>query len=121
MICAGNWSKKRDEWFLFEKQNKLSVAVDGFAYGQPVDLANKLLILKFPVSPLFHIVKTPASSILKKLNYEFLNPQKKMSGFMISVSATYSILVATEMAEPWIKLRLETLQKTLMKIYFEWP
>lgn len=105
--------------FLFEKQNKIASAVDAFAYGQPIDLTHKALLLRLPVCSLFHIVKTPASAILKKLNYAFLNPQKKMNSFIISVSPTYSILIATEMAEPWLRLRLESLQKTLMKIHFE--
>ena len=105
--------------FLFEKQNKQGFAIDAFAFGEPIDLRSAMLSLKLPKTDLFNIAKTSADSLLKKLNYAYLNPQKKMNAFVISVSASFSILVLTEIAEPWLKLRLETLQKTLMKIHFE--
>ena len=105
--------------FLFERQNKVNCAVNGFAFGQPINLSQKTLLLKLPQASLYNIVKAPAAGVLKKLNYGFLDSQKKMQSYTIAVSDTYSILVATETAEPWIKLRLEALQKTLMKIHFE--
>ncbi len=105
--------------FLFEQQNKLSIAIDAFAFGEPIDLRSALLTLKLPKTDLFNIARTSAEALLKKLNYAYLNPQKKMNAFVISISVSFSILVVTEMAEPWLKLRLEALQKTLMKIHFE--
>lgn len=105
--------------FLFEKENRLSLAIDGFAFGQPIDLANKILQLQLPKSSLFHIVKTEAGGVLTKLNYNFLNSKNNMNAFVIAVSPTYSMLFATGLAEPWLKMRLEVLQKTLMKIHFE--
>lgn len=104
--------------FLFERQNRIHCAINGFAFGQPINLMQKTLLLKLPKASLFNIVKTSAAAVLKKLNYGFLDVNKKMQSYTICVSDTYSILVATEMAEPWIKLRLEALQKTMMKINF---
>ena len=105
--------------FLFERQNNQGFAIDAFAFGEPIDLRSMTLNLKLPKTELFNIAKTSAEALLKKLNFSYLNPQKKMNAFVISISASFSILVVTELAEPWLKLRLEALQSTLMKIHFE--
>lgn len=105
--------------FLFERQKTINCVINAFAFGQPVDLAQKTLVLKLPQAALFNIVKISAAAVFKKLNYGFLDSPKKMQSYTIGVSDTYSIMIATDMAEPWIKNRLEALQKTLMKIHFE--
>jgi hypothetical protein len=105
--------------FLLEKQKNSYTPTHAFAYGIMNDISEKNILLKLPRTDIFVIVRTAASSILKKMNFDFLNTDKKMSAFVISLSPTYSILIATKLAEPWLKLRLESLQKTLMKINFE--
>lgn len=105
--------------FLLERQKNSYTPTHGFAYGNLTNLSEKNILLKLPKTDMFVIVSTSASGILNKMNYNFLNPEEKMSAFVIAVSPTYSILVATKIAEPWLKLRLESLQKTLMKINFE--
>src|SRR3989344_1162369 len=105
--------------FLLEKQNKNYAPTQAFAFGQPIRLDQKAITLNLPQTSLFAVVKTPATSILKKMNFEFLNSRQKMNAFIIAISPQFSVLVATEMAEPWIKVRLEILQKALMKISFE--
>lgn len=105
--------------FLLERQKNSYTPTHSFAYGNLTNLSEKNILLKLPRTDMFVIVSTPASGILNKMNYNFLNPEGKMSAFVIAVSPTYSILVATKIAEPWLRLRLESLQKTLMKINFE--
>ncbi len=105
--------------FLFERQKNNFAAIQGFAFGQSLSLIDKKIFMNFPEMKLYTIFKTGALSILKKMNYSFINKNKKMNAFVIPVSHQYSILVFTELAEPWLKLRLESLQKTLMKISFE--
>ncbi len=105
--------------FLFEKQKNNFAAIQGFAFGQNISLGEKNILLNLPEINLYSLFKTNASSILKKMNFSFINKNKKMNAFVIKVSTQHSILVFTELAEPWLKLRLESLQKTLMKISFE--
>ncbi len=105
--------------FLFEKQKRNFGAIQGFAFGQTLQLDEKNIFLNLPPTSLYAIAKTPAMAILKKMNYDFLNQQKKMNAFVITVSSQHSVLVFSELAEPWLRLRLESLQKTLMKISFE--
>lgn len=105
--------------FLFEQQKDLFVAAQGFAFGQILNLGEKNILIKFPKMDLYAMLKTNASAMLKKMTYGFLNKNKKMNGFVIKISTRHSVLVFTELAEPWLKLRLESLQKTLMKISFE--
>lgn len=104
--------------FLLEKQKNAYTPIHGFAYGNPISIAEKNIILKLPKTDVFVIVRAAANALLKKMGYEFLNQDKKMSVFIVGISPTYSILVATKIAEPWLKVRLESLQKTLMKINF---
>ena len=105
--------------FLFQKQKNTFAAIQGFAFSQNINLGEKNILINFPEIDLYSLFKTNASGILKKMNYGFINENKKMNAFVIKVSHQYSILVFTELAEPWLKLRLESLQKTLMKISFE--
>lgn len=105
--------------FLFEKKKDIFSATQGFAFGQVLNLGEKNILIKFPKMDLYSLFKTNASAILKKMNYGFLNKSKKMNAFVIKISSQHSVLVFTELAEPWLKVRLESLQKTLMKISFE--
>lgn len=105
--------------FLLEKQKRNFAAVQGFAFGQTLKLDEKNIFLNLPKTPLYNVVRTSAPSILKKINYDFLNHSQKMNAFVITISAQHSLLVFSQLAEPWMKLRLESLQKTLMKISFE--
>ena len=105
--------------FLLEKQKRNFAAVQGFAFGQTLKLDEKNIFLNLPKTQLYNVVRTSAPSILKKINYDFLNHSQKMNAFVITISAQHSLLVFSQLAEPWMKLRLESLQKTLMKISFE--
>lgn len=105
--------------FLLEKQKNVYTPTHVFAYGNISNIADKKILLKLPKTDVFVVVRAAATAILKKVNYDFLNRDKKMSAFVITISPNYSVLVATKLAEPWLKLRLESLQKTLMKISFE--
>ncbi|MFZ3229744.1 MAG: hypothetical protein WA160_06040 [Pseudobdellovibrio sp.] len=105
--------------FLLEKQKSYHTPTQMFAFGQLSNIAEKNILLKLPATSVYTIVRTSAVGILKKMNFAFLNSQNKMSAFVISVSPSLSILVVTKIADPWLKLRLESLQKTLMKVNFE--
>lgn len=107
--------------FLLEKQKNAYTPTHTFAFGALSNLAERNLLLKLPKTDIFVIVRASATAMLKKLGFGFLNNDKKMSVFVIAISPNYSIVVATKLAEPWLKLRLESLQKTLMKINFVTP
>jgi len=105
--------------FLLEKQKNTYTPTHMFAYGNIDNIDQQNILLKLPKTDIFIVVRASAAAILKKLGFDFLNKDKKMSAFVIAVSPNYSILVATKLAEPWLKNRLESLQKTLMKINFD--
>lgn len=89
-----------------------------FAFQQELTLPESVKNIKLPQSGIFKVLKTSAFGLLSHFNLNHLDPQKKMNSYLIPISIDYSIIVMTQVAEPWAGLKIEALQKTLMKINF---
>lgn len=105
--------------FLMQKINKTDYKMQSaFVYAKKINNTKEYRSIRLPVTPVFHILKTPASSFLKKFNMQTLDPSNKMDAYLLAISPTQSIVLITLMAEPWAGLKIQTLQNTLMKINF---
>lgn len=89
-----------------------------FAYSKKIELQDSPRALRLPQIEFDKILKIKASNFLKHFNLDNLDPEKKMNCYLIPLSKKYYLVVATPLAEPWAQLRIETLQKTLLKINF---
>lgn len=107
--------KKMSNNFNANKYN----AIQMFAYGKQFTNLDNLPEVVFPQTTLFNILSTNSRSFLKKMNLQNLDMNNNLQAYLISISSEFSILLFTEYAEPWAKLRFEKLQSTLMKINFE--
>jgi hypothetical protein len=108
----------------FKKQNynfnsNKYKAIQMFAYGNQFMNLDNLPEIVFPQTTLFNILSTNSQSFLKKMNLQNLDQNNSLQAYLISISPNFSVLLFTEYAEPWAKLRFEKLQSTLMKINFE--
>ena len=67
-----------------------------------------------PNSDLFHVLKTPGEAILKKLGLKKIPDAHKMTCLFIRLDNNTSILLVTSQADPWLKLRCESLKVSLL-------
>lgn len=106
--------------FLIKKNNTKNQyeVVQGFMYQQQLEETELLNLIQHPQAPLFHVLKTDGTGLLKHLGISSNKTSEKISSFLIPISTRYSLIFLTEIAEPWAGLKIETLQKTLMKINF---
>ena len=87
-------------------------------FGKPWALVASTSFLKLPEIPLFKIFKTDGALVLKHFKITELDPGRRMQSFLIRFSDRHYFIFLTATAEPWIGLRIEALQNTLMKINF---
>lgn len=92
--------------------------IGAFAFMQKLKTDEISKHIKLPNPGLYKILKTDAHQILNYFDMKDLNPQKKMLSYLIPLTDSYTIIVMTQTAEPWVGLKIEALQKTLMKINF---
>jgi hypothetical protein len=85
-----------------------------FLYGKTIQCENKTLRLKLPKSDLFQILKTDPKSLFIKLQISNILQSEKMSGFYVRVDENIGLILATSKAEPWLKLKMDSLQKALI-------
>jgi|GEM_PF-6139375 len=106
--------------FLFNKSVDTDVfnVVQAFAFTQKIPTSETLKSIKLPKSVMLSVLKTDSIQILNYFNMSNLDPHKKMVSYLIPITDTHAIVVMTQTAEPWAALKIETLQKTLMKIDF---
>lgn len=106
--------------FLFQKNrlNSKSCLVSCFGYGLVNQDISSRVEFKLPESSLFSIHKTSAQGFLKKMGLNQIDPEKKLEAYYLRLSDSSSIVVMTSWPKPWIKPRLESLQKTLMRTPF---
>ncbi|MEK6627952.1 MAG: hypothetical protein AABY53_04950 [Bdellovibrionota bacterium] len=106
--------------FLLQKdQDKGSSAViASFVFGKNIEIAEGFKTINLPNPGICNVVKSSAHQILTYFNIENLDPENKMMSYLIPLSTHHSIVVMTETAEPWANLKIESLQKMLMKINF---
>ena len=87
-------------------------------FGQKVTSAQVRVPAKLPKAALYKVLKTTAHSFLKKFKLQDLDSEKKMSCYLIRLSENVTLVFITKMADPWAKVKIETLQQTLMRINF---
>jgi hypothetical protein len=87
-------------------------------FGQKI-ISNHLQVpAKLPKADLYKVLKTKAHSFLRKFKLQDLDSDKKMSCYLIRISENVTLVFVTDMADPWAKVKIETLQQTLMRINF---
>ena len=87
-------------------------------FGKKINNAESWPSVNLPAISLFTIYKTPAQSFLKKFHLQELDASKKMFAYLVALSPNCTLILVSKQAEPWSKIRIETLQQTLMKINF---
>lgn len=85
-----------------------------FLYGKTIPCENKTLKLQLPKSDLFQILKTDPKSLFIKLQISNILQSDKMNSFYVRVDQNIGFILATTKAEPWLKLKMDSLQKALI-------
>ena len=85
-----------------------------FLYGKEINCKNKSVPLKMPKSNLFQILKTDPKSFLIKFGLSHILYTEKMSCFYVRVDENIGLTIITTKAEPWLKLKMDSLQKALI-------
>jgi hypothetical protein len=85
-----------------------------FFKGQCHNLTASVIKIKIPASPLFKIYKTDCVKFLKKIKIDHMTHHEKWSCYYIRVSQNIGFVVFTDKAEPWSKLMMESLQKSMI-------
>ncbi len=85
-----------------------------FLYGKQINCKNKSTELKLPQSNLFQILKTDPKSFFIKLGLSHILQPEKMNCFYVRVDDHIGFILATSKAEPWLKLKMDSLQKALI-------
>ena len=91
---------------------------DLFSYSKKMAMPENSRALQLPKAELFRILKTRARPFLNHFEMGHFDPQNKMTSYLIPISANYIIVLVSPDAEPWARLKIEALQKSLMKIDF---
>lgn len=106
--------------FLMNKKDKSSLYTvkEAFIFSKKIDAAENLKPIKLPTTEIYKILSTNARSFLNHFDMGNLDSGKKMISYLIPITETYTIVVITQTAEPWVQLKIESLQKTFMKINF---
>lgn len=87
-------------------------------FGKNWPVSEKVGPIKLPATPFFKIFKSESTHFLNHFNLRELDPAKKMASYLVRFANGHYFLFLSATAEPWAKLRVESLQKTLMKINF---
>jgi hypothetical protein len=80
--------------------------------------------LPLPRADLMSILKIPAHQLLKKsglmeqLTEGHLDPDGKMQAYVITLGINHKLILFSSLAEPWAHIKIETLQKALLRIQF---
>jgi hypothetical protein len=106
--------------FLFEKSGSpVYQAVQVFAFSKQMQNLDGLKLITLPQPEIFKILSTDSKSFLNFFKLSELDRENKFESFLIRLSERHSIVLMSSLAEPWLKIRLESLQKALLKIHFE--
>jgi hypothetical protein len=85
-----------------------------FLFGKEINCKNKSFKLKMPNSDFFHILKTDSNSFLTKFGLSNILYTDKMNCFYVRVDENISMVLITTKAEPWLQLKMDSLQKALI-------
>lgn len=87
-------------------------------FGKTVSESIKWPEVKWPDFKLYQVYRTAANGLFKKLRLTALAENQKASAYLIKTGDSSLIIVFTTQAEPWARLKMTSLQHTLMKINF---
>jgi len=108
--------------FLLQKTNtreqKFKLA-QIFAYSKHLNQLNEEQKISLPRCSQNQILSTSAQGFLRKFNLGFLDDKGQLKAFLVPLNENNSLIVMSGLAEPWLQLRIECLQNTLMKIDFQ--
>ncbi len=85
-----------------------------FLFGKEISTKNKSIQLRLPKSNVFQILRTDAQAVLTKMNLAHLFRTEKMNCFYIRVEDNTGFILMTAKAEPWLQLKMDSLQKALI-------
>lgn len=85
-----------------------------FLYGKQINCQNKIAKLKLPKSDLFQVLKTDPKSFLIKMGISNILHTEKMNCFYVNVGDNIGLILITTKAEPWLRLKMDSLQKALI-------
>lgn len=106
--------------FLFEKSYSGKYhATQMFAYSFQMKKLDSLPLMQLPQPELFKVLQTNSANFLKKLNISEYDQNNRLGAFLLRISQTETLVLFSRLADPWAKVRLESLQNALMKIHFE--
>lgn len=91
-----------------------STVTNQFLYGKTIQRDHKKLNLQLPKSDLFQILRTDSKSLFMKLQISNILQSDKMNSFYVRVDENIGFILATTKAEPWLKLKMDSLQKALI-------
>lgn len=99
------------EFGLLFKNDQINQA---FYAGQSHSCSVAQIKIQLPQSPLFNVYKTDSKSFLKKIKIDtFFDTTKSVCHF-VRVQSDISFVLLSQKAEPWNKLQIESLQKSLI-------
>ena len=106
--------------FLLQKNDNSNYyyVKEAFIFAKKINPIEISKPIKLPPAELYKILSTNACSILNHFGLSRLDTSAKMISYLIPIAENFTIVVLTKTAEPWAKLKLESLQKTFMKINF---
>ena len=87
-------------------------------YGKKITNLEGWPGLSLPNVPLYTVCRTGGISLLRKFELQDLDAEKKMTAYLLPLSPRCTFVAVTNQADPWSKIKIETLQETLMKINF---
>ena len=87
-------------------------------FGHDLKNVEALPKIKLPPIPISKVYRTGAFGFLKKFELGEIDSGKKMTAYLFRLSEKHTLLVATDDAEPWAKLKVESLHQTLLRIHF---
>lgn len=85
-----------------------------FYNGNCHDCAEAQIKMKLPQSPIFDIYKTDAHIFLKKIKIHSFFETSKMQCHFVRLQPDLSFVLFSKKAEPWNRLLIESLQKSLI-------
>ncbi len=75
--------------------------------------------LALPQAHLLSVMKIPAHHFLQQAQLsEQLDPEMKMQAYVITLGISHKLVLFSSLAEPWVSVKIETLQQALLKVPF---
>ena len=95
---------------------KNNIICNMFYLGQNIEITNQSLYLKTPLSEPYKILTTNAETLLDKINFKNYLDVEKSTCLYIKICSDTGYILFSNLAEPWLSLRIESLQHSLMRM-----